>query len=95
MVFWIHGFEESGDYLFVYQRCCKTEGLTNLVNSGVDGTTLMLEISYQNGTVVCNDSPQFSDDIFLSVEVGTSFNLNLPITESDGDSLEKASSTKE
>lgn len=80
-------FNEAGEYLFVYQRCCRTRDLTNLSESLQTGSTISIKISYENGSIICNDTPQFSDDPIIVTEAGETFNINLPITETDGDSL--------
>jgi len=80
-------FTVDGEYLFVYQRCCRNEGLTNIDSSQNVGTSLMLEIDFENGQVVCNRAPTLTDQPLLSVFANESFNLQLPIIEIEGDSL--------
>jgi len=84
-IFSFDDFENDGDYLFVYQRCCRTVGLNNLIDSV--GVTLSTVISYTAGAFTFNDSPELTERAKLEALAGEAFTLPFPINENDGDSL--------
>ncbi len=74
------------DYVFVYQRCCRSEIISNIENPGDVGATFYTRINAESQSI-CNSSPVF-DEVppyyvcvgELSVFPSTAFDL-------DGDSL--------
>ncbi|MEZ4925638.1 MAG: PKD domain-containing protein [Saprospiraceae bacterium] len=47
-------------YFVVYQRCCRNESITNIVNPGSVGATYMVELTRQ-AQLVNNNSPRFKN----------------------------------
>ncbi|MEO6039747.1 MAG: PKD domain-containing protein [Saprospiraceae bacterium] len=47
-------------YFVVYQRCCRNESITNIIDPGSIGATYMVEVKYE-AQQVCNNSPVFKN----------------------------------
>lgn len=73
-------------YFVAYQRCCRTNGIANILNPGSTGATYFVEITPQ-AQQVCNDSPVFNN--FPPVVVCNNYPLEVDysVTDADGDEL--------
>ena len=75
-----------GGYNIVYQRCCRNQTITNILNPTETGGTYSLHLS-PKAMLECNSSPVFDNfpPIFICVNKPISFMHNA--TDADGDSL--------
>ncbi len=74
------------NYLFAYQRCCRVDNLVNIVEPESAGFGIQLIVT-DDALQVENDSPQLYD-IPPSISVlGVDNELELPVSEPDGDLL--------
>ena len=73
-------------YFIVYQRCCRNEGISNIINPGDVGATYMVEIT-PDAQQLCNDSPVFNN--FPPIIICKNFPLTFDhsATDPDGDQL--------
>ncbi|MFN0033494.1 MAG: HYR domain-containing protein [Saprospiraceae bacterium] len=73
-------------YLIEYQRCCRTDAITNIENPGGTGATYYVEITPASQQL-CNSSPAFSN--FPPVVICNNYPLEVDYsaTDSDGDQL--------
>lgn len=71
---------DGSDYLAVYQRCCRTETILNLTNSGDQGAAYQLEI-FGSGLQDCNSSPEFN--LFPPIYICASVPLNFDHSATD------------
>ena len=73
-------------YFLVYQRCCRNESITNILNPGDVGATYMIEIT-PSAQQLCNDSPTF--DNFPPIIICNNFPLVFDhgATDPEGDQL--------
>lgn len=78
-------FDERGYYL-VYQRCCRNQTLTNIVNPLETGTTYSVRVLPNNLTNE-DSSPQFGDFPPIYTCVNKPFSFDHSATDLDGDSL--------
>ncbi len=76
----------DSSYQIVYQRCCRTATLNNLVNPAEVGATFAVEITPQ-AQQLCNDAPDFQNLPPVVFCVDNDFSFDLSALESDGDSL--------
>lgn len=75
--------ENSGIYSVIYQRCCRSNILSNILEPGTVGMTFTTEIN----TNIQNSSPSFNKDIPLVNFTNVSFVHDGGSTDTDGDSL--------
>ncbi len=54
------GWPSTESYHIVYQRCCRNESISNILNPGDVGATFTIEITPASQTV-CNNSPTFNN----------------------------------
>ncbi len=73
-------------YTLSYQRCCRGPNVTNLVNPGGQGLTLLIEIP-PNNVVTCNSSPRFSNYPPLLLCADQTLQFDHSATDPDGDDL--------
>jgi len=73
-------------YFIAYQRCCRTNAITNILNPGSTGATYFVEIT-PAAQQVCNDSPVFNN--FPPVVVCNNYPLEVDysVSDADGDEL--------
>ena len=81
-------FNDAG-YTLAVQRCCRIDGIINLVNSGDIGVTYFNKIPGKiNGvSYINNNSPVFQQKDTVIVCHNTPFTFDFSATDSDGDSL--------
>ena len=73
-------------YTIVYQRCCRSNTITNIENPGETGVTYFTEI-FGTAQSVCNNTPVFTNIPPIKVCVGEPLNYENAVLEVDGDSL--------
>ncbi|MCO6499623.1 MAG: gliding motility-associated C-terminal domain-containing protein [Vicingus serpentipes] len=73
-----------GGYTITYQRCCRNNSISNLVNPGNVGSTYTAKIP-ENPT--CNSNPQFREFPPIFVCAGFDIQFDHSATDVDGDSL--------
>ena len=73
-----------GGYTITYQRCCRNNSVSNLVNPGNVGSTYTTTIP-ENPS--CNSNPQFKEFPPIFVCAGFSIQFDHSATDADGDSL--------
>lgn len=73
-------------YFIVYQRCCRTDQITNVINPGSTGATYMVELTPQ-AQAANNSSPVYLN--YPPTFICNNFKLNFDhsATDADGDSL--------
>ncbi len=76
----------STGYTLAYQRCCRGPNVTNLVNPGDQGLTLIGEIP-PDAVVSCNSSPRFSNYPPLLLCANETLQFDHSATDPDGDQL--------
>lgn len=74
------------NYYIVYQRCCRTEDITNIVRSGDTGRTYSVEITTRAQSV-CNTSSKFIKNPPIFICNNKEITLDLSVIDPDGDSL--------
>lgn len=79
----------NSSYHIVYQRCCRNETISNLVNPGGTGATYSIEITpaAQRATP-CNSSPTFNSIAPVVICVDDFFEFDHSATDKDGHRLE-------
>ncbi len=75
--------EFGGVYTITYQRCCRAQTLSNLVDPLELGLTFFTEVT----PALQNSNPYFDNDVSLAVFVNTPFIYNASAIDPDGDSL--------
>lgn len=76
----------AGGYTIAYQRCCRNSTITNINNSNVQwGSTIYTSIPAMDNAG--NSSPKFIDDPPVVLCLNVHVNLNLGVTELNGDSV--------
>ncbi len=73
-------------YFVVYQRCCRNESITNIIDPGSIGATYMVEVSY-DAQEALNNSPVFRN--FPPIIICNEFPIDFDhsATDADGDLL--------
>ncbi len=76
----------SESYHITYQRCCRNETISNIIDPGVTGATFTLEITpkAQNS---CNNSPYFNDYPPIVICVNQPLQYDHSATDPESDSL--------
>ena len=69
-------------YFIVYQRCCRNESISNIINPGDVGATYMVEIT-PDAQQLCNDSPVFNN--FPPIIICKNFPITFDHSASDPD----------
>jgi len=75
-----------GGYLLVHQRCCRNNGIVNIVDPGGTGSTYELFIPHESGGCE-NSSPVFNNDPPLIICEDFPFEFDFSASDIDGDSL--------
>ena len=73
-------------YFITYQRCCRNNSITNLINPGGSGATYFMELTPE-AQELCNNSPTFNDFPPIVICAGEEFNFDHSATDIDGDQL--------
>jgi len=84
---WERNLPLSGSSYFIeYQRCCRTNAITNILNPGQTGATYYVEIT-PTAQQLCNNSPVFNN--FPPVVICNNYPLEVDysVTDKDGDQL--------
>ena len=76
----------TSGYLISYQRCCRNEGITNIINPGNEGTTLTAFIP-PNALAAHNTSAVFKNYPPLIICNSNPLTYDNSATDADGDSL--------
>ncbi|MEZ4905383.1 MAG: gliding motility-associated C-terminal domain-containing protein, partial [Spirosomataceae bacterium] len=83
-------YNDPQGYYVVWERCCRTAGVDNLVNRGQNvGMTFMLEFPAltQNGRFFKNSSPEFTTPNGDYICINKPFKMSMKATDGDGDEL--------
>lgn len=73
-------------YHLTYQRCCRNNTITNIVNPGDAGATYTMELTPEAQTL-CNNSPAFNGSPPIIICAGESIDFDFSATDIDGDDL--------
>lgn len=76
----------SESYFITYQRCCRNNTITNILNPGASGATYTIEVTAA-AQAACNNSPVFDDFPPAVLCAGEPFIINHKATDTDGDLL--------
>lgn len=76
----------NGEYMVAYQRCCRVENITNMLNSGEQGSAVGFIIT-EEGQKVNNVSPTIKEDFFSPLEIGKKNYINFNHTDEDQDKV--------
>jgi hypothetical protein len=79
-------FNPAG-YTIIYQRCCRTAIVNNIVNSAAAGTSIILEITNEGLKEINNSPIFFSDDFPLYTCASKNATLNFASRDVNKDSL--------
>lgn len=77
---------DINSYHIVYQRCCRNNSITNVINPGEFGNTFSVEITPKSQEL-CNSSPKFNNLLPFILCKGEDINFQNSATDIDGDSL--------
>lgn len=78
--------QDGSSYTVVYQRCCRGNDITNLINPEDIGFTMSIEISPEARTLK-NNSPRWTNNPGFNACIHEPFTLDLSAPEPDGDLL--------
>ena len=78
--------ETDEAFHFSYQRCCISDGISNIVNPGSTGITYTIEVSPE-ARAACNNSPVFGAPFFTCSEAMGPLSFDHSATDVDGDEL--------
>ncbi|MFQ5447702.1 MAG: PKD domain-containing protein, partial [Saprospiraceae bacterium] len=73
-------------YHIVYQRCCRNNSISNLINPGETGATYWMELTAK-AQQVCNSSPTFNDFPPIVICAGEPINYDHSANDAEGDQL--------
>ena len=73
-------------YHVVYQRCCRSTALVNLISAGETGNTFFISIP-PAAQAICNQGPVFTEEAPVLVYANEPLELDLSAVEVEGDSL--------
>lgn len=76
----------TGGYTMVYQRCCRNETITNIIDPLNTGATFTAEIS-ETSLLECNSGPKFREFPPLFICVNEPINWDHSAVDAEGDSL--------
>ena len=82
-------YSEPAGYYVVWQRCCRNQTISNLIDPGSQGQTFYMEFPpiLVNGQPFINSSPQLFPPLSDYACVGSVFYYDFSGTDRDGDSL--------
>ncbi len=73
-------------YTISYQRCCRNNTISNIVNPGQVGATYTIELT-PKAQQVCNSSPTFNNFPPIVICAGEDIDFDFSATDPDGDQL--------
>ncbi len=76
----------TSSYHIVYQRCCRNDFITNIVQPGETGATYYMELT-PKAQELCNNSPIFDEFPPVAICTGEPIDFNNAATDPDGDML--------
>ena len=76
----------SQSYHIVYQRCCRNDGIANIVSPEATGATYSIELR-PAAQQACNSSPTFDDFPPIVICAGEEINFDHAASDPDGDVL--------
>jgi len=76
----------TSSYHIVYQRCCRNNTISNIVNPEDAGATYYMELT-ADAQSVCNDSPVFKEFPPIAICTGEPIDFDHSATDPDGDVL--------
>ncbi|MEM8909171.1 MAG: PKD domain-containing protein, partial [Bacteroidota bacterium] len=76
----------NGSYHLVYQRCCRNNSISNLIDPGSQGATYTIEINNAS-QASCNSSPVFNDFPPIVICANEPIDFDHSATDVDGDQL--------
>lgn len=76
----------ENNYMIAYQRCCRSESITNLVNPGSFGAVFSVEITPE-ALRTCNNSPVFNEFPPLVVCAGFELEYDNSASDKEGDQV--------
>jgi gliding motility-associated-like protein len=82
----IPDWPSSESYYLVYQRCCRNNTISNIVDPGSNGATYAIEITPE-AQLNCNNSPVFNEFPPTVVCVANDFQFDHSASDAEGDSL--------
>jgi hypothetical protein len=77
----------GSDYTLAYQRCCYTDDVTNILNSGENGLALTMDITAE-ALKNCDNSPVLPALPFLLAPIGVEINYPIAAFDPDEDGIE-------
>ena len=89
VTFPIEMFNDPEGYYFVWEQCCRSSNVANISRAGVAGMVFPLEIApiIQNGQLVKNSTPEFTQPTVQYLCVGRAFQASFAARDTDGDEL--------
>ncbi|MEO6189362.1 MAG: PKD domain-containing protein, partial [Saprospiraceae bacterium] len=73
-------------YFLAYQRCCRNESITNIINPGSNGAAYTIEISPEAQNK-CNNSPTFKNFPPIIICAGKDINFDHSAIDKEGDQV--------
>ncbi len=82
-------YNDAGGYYISWERCCRNNVITNIINPGAAGSAFYLEFPAltKNGQPFYDSSPAFKPIIGDYACINTPFSFDFSATDADGDSL--------
>ncbi len=77
---------DGGDFMIAYQRCCRSNSISNLVNPGDFGAAFAIELTHE-ALITCNDSPKFNEFPPLIICAGFELVYDHSARDSQGDDV--------
>lgn len=74
-------------YWIINDRCCRPGGILNLNSSNATPNTFTTWVPAQNGALISNSSPQFTDTLVTYICLGDTAFISNAAIDPDGDSL--------
>lgn len=76
----------AGSYIVAWQRCCRNNTITNLVDPNNTGATYMIEIT-EAAQQTCNDGPRFNRFPDIAICVNDPIDFDHSATDPEGDQI--------
>lgn len=78
--------QSADNYTISYQRCCRNESITNLIDPGASGATYTVEVTAES-QAQCNNSPVFNNFPPIIICSNQPLNFDHSASDADGDQL--------